>query len=908
MASQHGLSVEDAEEAEPEEVDALFYSAHRALLLARGYTVLRSCLPSSLVASLAESIQRELASGCGVSCGAESGAASSSSIDLTIPSSWPKGRRVVETVPPGHGVDSGAWIELASSQKLTRALDCILGQGKWTLPLNPSASVRDEAIARGDFVRHWYCPVVFPEGSHRASTTTTTTTTKGEATQRKRKNEDRDEETQAPSSPSSSWTERELTALRNAVASNLSWEKVAKAVGGTRTAAECKAKYSVATPWTEQEEASLSQLIASMGGATVAATAPARIACEFQRNSRRPKKQVMARVRELASAAAEASATSEKPSSPAASWTAVNRRNRPHQGWHIDIGPGFDPQHARVATGHEFQGVVVLVLLSDWEPGGGGTAVVVGSHKWVHDRLVAAGDVGIAHDELSAWAQARVAAAIHSGSLAYHRDAIVDESNAVERIEQITGRAGDVAILHPLAVHSGTTNHSVNVPRLMANGMVRIQTKSFVKDGHPLLPRMIAADGACETDDASVEFERSVLASARGGSASALRLTSPDELLPSVSVILPVHNAAKWLDECLGSLLAQTHRGPIELSAYDDGSTDASGEMLRIWACRLRDANISVVLSGGTGTAYGCGGAKNAAIRQSSGSILVFLDADDVMAPDRIAASVAALAKHPRALVGCAWQRMPTHATAHYSQWANHLSAEALLAERFRETTVQMPTWTLRRDVFDATGPFETELGEDHEWLLRHLGSRGTCASAVLKYDAVMGNVEDIDVFGNPAAVALARINDTASPLMLYRWRAESESGKTSRRRLMEIKAAAIERDVLTKAPFCNGFTIWGAGRDARALFAALSPRGRGKVRAMIDIDPRKFQGRDYANHTIEAPNSCPVVAPGDERAKPPCLVAVAIRRGSECAEGGSLEERVARAFHGKGGDVLYLC
>ena len=296
MASQHGLSVEDAEEAEPEEVDALFYSAHRALLLARGYTVLRSCLPSSLVASLAESIQRELASGCGVSCGAESGAASSSSIDLTIPSSWPKGRRVVETVPPGHGVDSGAWIELASSQKLTRALDCILGQGKWTLPLNPSASVRDEAIARGDFVRHWYCPVV-PEGSHRASTTTTTTTTttKGEATQRKRKNEDRDEETQAPSSPSSSWTERELTALRNAVASNLSWEKVAKAVGGTRTAAECKAKYSVATPWTEQEEASLSQLIASMGGATVAATAPARIACEFQRNSRRPKKQVMAR-------------------------------------------------------------------------------------------------------------------------------------------------------------------------------------------------------------------------------------------------------------------------------------------------------------------------------------------------------------------------------------------------------------------------------------------------------------------------------------------------------------------------------------------------------------------------------------------------------------------------------------
>ena len=39
------------------------------------------------------------------------------------------------------------------------------------------------------------------------------------------------------------------------------------------------------------------------------------------------------------------------------------------------------------------------------------------------------------------------------------------------------------------------------------------------------------------------------------------------------SVVMPVRNAAKWLPECLQSLLDQSYGGPMELSVFDDGST-----------------------------------------------------------------------------------------------------------------------------------------------------------------------------------------------------------------------------------------------------------------------------------------------------------------------------------------------
>ena len=59
-----------------------------------------------------------------------------------------------------------------------------------------------------------------------------------------------------------------------------------------------------------------------------------------------------------------------------------------------------------------------------------------------------------------------------------------------------------------------------------------------------------------------------------------------------MSVILPVHNGEKWVDECLQALLDQTvlQARPdvlIELSAYDDGSTDGTWAKMNEWTPKL---------------------------------------------------------------------------------------------------------------------------------------------------------------------------------------------------------------------------------------------------------------------------------------------------------------------------------
>ena len=58
-----------------------------------------------------------------------------------------------------------------------------------------------------------------------------------------------------------------------------------------------------------------------------------------------------------------------------------------------------------------------------------------------------------------------------------------------------------------------------------------------------------------------------------------------------ISVIVPVYNVEKYLDECVESILAQTYSN-FEVLLVDDGSTDSSGRMCDDWA--NKDSRIRV--------------------------------------------------------------------------------------------------------------------------------------------------------------------------------------------------------------------------------------------------------------------------------------------------------------------------
>ena len=139
----------------------------------------------------------------------------------------------------------------------------------------------------------------------------------------------------------------------------------------------------------------------------------------------------------------------------ARSWHPVNRRRMLNRGWHLDIGAGFSTDAQRTPDGHPFQGAIILVFLSDCVPGGGGTAFIKGSHKWIASHLRSKG--GIIHQDLNSWAIDLVSELSTEGRLplSYELDAHEAE-NAIRRddidgvIEQLVGKAGTVALLHPV--------------------------------------------------------------------------------------------------------------------------------------------------------------------------------------------------------------------------------------------------------------------------------------------------------------------------------------------------------------------------------------------------------------------------------------------------------------------------
>ena len=91
---------------------------------------------------------------------------------------------------------------------------------------------------------------------------------------------------------------------------------------------------------------------------------------------------------------------------------------------------------------------------------------------------------------------------------------------------------------------------------------------------------------------------------------------------PKVSVVIPVYNAALYLKKALNSLLNQTYKN-IEIVLINDGSTDNSLNVIRSYQKLYH--NIKVVNQKN----FGPGVARNRGIEISSGTYLMFLDADD---------------------------------------------------------------------------------------------------------------------------------------------------------------------------------------------------------------------------------------------------------------------------------------
>lgn len=111
-----------------------------------------------------------------------------------------------------------------------------------------------------------------------------------------------------------------------------------------------------------------------------------------------------------------------------------------------------------------------------------------------------------------------------------------------------------------------------------------------------------------------------------------------------VSVIIPNYNSIKFIEETLNCVFGQTHEN-IELIIVDDGSTDGSFEYIS----NLNKPNLKLVKNQGKGACA----ARNHGLRIATGDYIQFLDADDLLSPDKIKLQVAVLENQPESIAVC---------------------------------------------------------------------------------------------------------------------------------------------------------------------------------------------------------------------------------------------------------------
>ncbi len=201
-------------------------------------------------------------------------------------------------------------------------------------------------------------------------------------------------------------------------------------------------------------------------------------------------------------------------------------------------------------------------------------------------------------------------------------------------------------------------------------------------------------------------------------------------MTPLVSVLVPCHNAAPWLAATLESALLQTWQR-VETIVVDDGSTDDSLAIARQYESR----GVQVLHQ----SKGGASSARNHALRISEGDFIQFLDADDLISLDKIAAQVELLqGSAPLSIATCRWGRFTDEpAAAVFSEedaFRDFLPVDYLMAHVSGAVTMHPAAWLISRNVAQRAGPWDESLSlnDDGEYFARVvLAASRVCFSPV---------------------------------------------------------------------------------------------------------------------------------------------------------------------------------
>ncbi len=325
---------------------------------------------------------------------------------------------------------------------------------------------------------------------------------------------------------------------------------------------------------------------------------------------------------------------------------------------------------------------------------------------------------------------------------------------------------------------------------------------------------------------------------------------------PSVSVLLPFHQAAATLAAAVDSILAQTWTD-LELLLLDDGSSDGGANL----TADVARADPRVRLH--RWPHRGLVATLNEGLTLARGSLIARMDADDVSHPERLARQVAALEAGPDlGLVACRVRHGGDATTSRgfqsFVDWQNGLTdPEAILLHRFVEAPVAHPSVMFRRELPERVGGYrDGPFPEDYELWLRWLEA-----------GVRMAKLPEVLLTWNDRPGRLTRTDARYAPEAFY-----------------ACKCGYLARWLARHNPHHPDILLWGAGRTTRRRFASLAGEGV-RIRAYLDIDPRKMGG---------TPGGIPVWPP--DRLPPPGQAFVVSGVGSRGAR-----ELIAADLEGRG-------
>jgi glycosyltransferase involved in cell wall biosynthesis len=227
-------------------------------------------------------------------------------------------------------------------------------------------------------------------------------------------------------------------------------------------------------------------------------------------------------------------------------------------------------------------------------------------------------------------------------------------------------------------------------------------------------------------------------------------------MTPAVSVIIPCKNAAAWLAQAIESCLGQTW-SDLEVIVVDNGSSDASLTLARSYLSR----SVKVLEC----ARQGASAARNAGLEQARGAFIQFLDADDVLHPDKVRSQMERLACGPTSSIASgAWARFrqaPSEAVFSAEPvWRDSSPSEFLISSWLGGGMMPNFAWLTPRTAIDKAGPWNERLSlnDDGEFFTR----------VVLASSGIVFCAKARGYYRRPDAPSLSRRRDEAALASAY--------------------------------------------------------------------------------------------------------------------------------------------